>query len=140
LKDKEKEIESLKTKVASILADTLVDLAISVGGVKVVAAEVEDYDMEALKTLGDILKDRLKSAAVILASASRDKVLFVGMATKDAVNRGLNMGSIIKETCNIVEGNGGGRAEIAQGTGRNLSKVKEALEKAVEIVKEQLKS
>ncbi|MEW9082236.1 alanine--tRNA ligase [Caldanaerobacter subterraneus] len=140
LKDKEREIEGLKTKIASILAETLIDSAISVDGVKVIASRVEDYDMEALKTLGDILKDRLKSAAVILASSSKDKALFVGMATKDAVEKGVNMGAVIKETCSIAEGNGGGRAEMAQGTGKNISKVKEALEKAIEIVKGQLKA
>ncbi|MBT1279782.1 alanine--tRNA ligase [Thermoanaerobacter sp. CM-CNRG TB177] len=140
LKAKDKEIEQLKIKMASILADSLINSAISLDGIKVVVSKVEDYDSEALKALGDILKDKLKIAAVVLASSTPEKAIFVGMATKDVVQKGINMGAIIKEVCKVSEGNGGGRPDMAQGTGKNLSKVDEALNKAIDIVKEQLKN
>ncbi|HHW56735.1 MAG TPA: alanine--tRNA ligase [Clostridia bacterium] len=139
LKVKDKEIEQLKIKMASILAENLINSAISLDSIKVVISKVEDYDSEALKSLGDILKDRLKTAAVVLASSVSEKAIFVGMATKDAIQKGINMGLVIKEVCKISEGNGGGRPDMAQGTGKNLAKIEEALNKAIEIIKEQLK-
>lgn len=140
LKAKDKEIEQLKIKMASILADSLINSAISLDGIRVVVSKIEDYDSEALKALGDILKDKLKTAVVVLASSTLEKAIFVGMATKDVVQKGINMGAVIKEACKVSEGNGGGRPDIAQGTGKNPSKVKEALDKAIEVVKEQLKN
>lgn len=140
LKTKDKEIEQLKIKMASILANSLINSAISLDGIKVVVSKVEDYDSEALKALGDILKDKLKTAAIVLASSTPEKAIFVGMATKDVVQKGINMGAVIKEVCKVSEGNGGGRPDMAQGTGKNPSKVEEALNKAIDIVKEQLKN
>jgi alanyl-tRNA synthetase len=140
LKAKDKEIEQLKIKMASILADSLINSAISLDGIRVVVSKIEDYDSESLKALGDILKDKLKTAVVVLASSTLEKAIFIGMATKDVVQKGINMGAVIKEACKVSEGNGGGRPDIAQGTGKNPSKVKEALDKAIEVVKEQLKN
>jgi len=140
LKAKDKEIEQLKIKMASILANSLINSAISLDGIKVVVSKVEDYDSEALKALGDILKDRLKTAVIVLASSAPEKAIFVGMATKDVVQKGINIGAVIKEVCKVSEGNGGGRPDMAQGTGKNPFKVEEALNKAIEIVKEQLKN
>lgn len=88
LKTKDKEIEQLKIKMASILANSLINSAISLDGIKVVVSKVEDYDSEALKALGDILKDKLKTAAIVLASSTPEKAIFVGMATKDVVQKG----------------------------------------------------
>jgi alanyl-tRNA synthetase len=140
LKAKDKEIEQLKIKMASILANSLINSAISLDGIKVVVSKVEDYDSEALKVLGDILKDKLKTAVIVLASSAPEKAIFVGMATKDVVQKGINIGAVIKEVCKVSEGNGGGRPDMAQGTGKNPFKVEEALNKAIEIVKEQLKN
>ncbi|SHE66456.1 alanyl-tRNA synthetase [Thermoanaerobacter uzonensis DSM 18761] len=140
LKTKDKEIEQLKIKMASILANSLINSAISLDGIKVVVSKVEDYDSEALKVLGDILKDKLKTAVIVLASSAPEKAIFVGMATKDVVQKGINIGAVIKEVCKVSEGNGGGRPDMAQGTGKNPFKVEEALNKAIEIVKEQLKN
>ncbi|KHO62337.1 alanyl-tRNA synthetase [Thermoanaerobacter sp. YS13] len=140
LKAKDKEIEQLKIKMASILANSLINSAISLDGIKVVVSKVEDYDSEALKALGDILKDRLKTAVIVLASSAPEKAIFVGMATKDVVQKGINIGAVIKEVCKVSEGNGGGRPDMAQGTGKNPFKVEEALNKVIEIVKEQLKN
>ncbi|AIS52332.1 alanine--tRNA ligase AlaS [Thermoanaerobacter kivui] len=140
VKAKDKEIEQLKIKMGVTLSNNLVKSAVSLDGVKLVVSKIEDYDSDGLKAIGDILKDKLKTAAIVLASPAEDKIIFVGMATKDAVQKGIHMGNVIKEVCKAAEGNGGGRPEMAQGTGKNLYKINEALNKALDIVKEQLKS
>lgn len=138
LKEKEREIESLKSKMAGSVADEIINAAKEVNGVKVATAKV-DLDADGLRTLGDKLKEKLGTCIVVLASDKDGKVVFVSMVSKDAVSRGAHAGNIIREVAKIAGGGGGGRPDIAQAGGKDASKIDEALNKVTDIVESMIK-
>lgn len=138
LRDKEKELESLKSNLASGAADDIVRGARDIKGVSVVTAVV-DTDVEGLRELGDKLRDKLGKSAVILASTKDDKITFISMLSKDAVAAGAHAGNIIKEVAKIAGGGGGGRPDMAQAGGKDKSKVSEALEAAYGVIEKMIK-
>jgi len=135
LKEKEREIDALKSKIAKDAAMNLINEAKDVKGVKVITASF-DLDMEALRELGDKLKEKLDTCLVVLASTKDDKVGFVAMATKNAVSKGIHAGNIIREVAKIAGGGGGGRPDMAQAGGKDKSKVKEALDTVYALVEQ----
>jgi len=139
LKEAEKEIERLRNKLVSSSVDDVLANAVDIKGIKAVTAKFDQMDMEALRNTGDMLKNKIGSGVVILASASENKVNFVVMATKDAVQLGIHAGNIIKEAARVAGGGGGGRPDMAQAGGRDVSKIDEALRKAVEVAAGQVK-
>ncbi|TDT61991.1 alanine--tRNA ligase [Fonticella tunisiensis] len=138
LKEKEREIENLKAKMASNAADEILNASRDIKGVKVVTAVV-DLDVDGLRNLGDKLRDKLGNSVVVLASTAGDKVIFISMASKDAVSRGAHAGNIIREVAKIAGGGGGGRPDMAQAGGKNKEKVDEALNAVYGIVEGMLK-
>jgi len=139
IKDLERQLEQLKSKVVLSMSDKLINSAEDINGIKFVSATLNDLDVDELKMMGDILKDRLKSTVIILATIRDEKINFVGMATKDAIERGINVGNIIREICQVADGKGGGRADMAQGVGNNLEKINIALETSRSLFIEKLK-
>lgn len=135
----EKEKSLLNEKIASFYAHALIENVQDIYGVKVVVAKLENVDIEGLKSLGDSIKERFKECVVILAGVEKDKVTFIGMATKDVVAKGVHIGNILRETAKITGGGGGGRPNMAQAGGKDLSKVEEALALARRLLESQLK-
>ena len=133
-----KELESLKAKMAGGAADDILSKAVDVKGMKVVCAEIKDADANALRTMGDQLKNKLGSGIIVLASSKDGKVSLLSMATDDAVKAGAHSGNIIKAAAAVCGGGGGGRPNMAQAGGKDASKITEALEKAKEIIEGQL--
>ena len=133
-----KELESLKAKMAGGAADDILSKAVNVKGMKVVCAEIKDADANALRTMGDQLKNKLGSGIIVLASSKDGKVSLLAMATDDAVKAGAHSGNIIKAAAAVCGGGGGGRPNMAQAGGKDASKIAEALEKAKEIIEGQL--
>ena len=76
---------------------------------------------------------------MVLASSFGDKVNLIVTATKDVVSRGVHSGKIIKEIAQMVGGGGGGRPDMAQAGGRDLSKINDSLKKAISIIELQIK-
>ncbi|EYE89662.1 alanyl-tRNA synthase [Fervidicella metallireducens AeB] len=138
LKEKEKEIEVLKAKMASNVADEIINNAVDIKGVKAVTAVVE-LDADGLRGLGDKLRDKLGKSVVVLASTKDDKVTFIAMASKEAVSSGVHAGNIIREVAKIAGGGGGGRPDMAQAGGKDKTKVKEALEVVNGLVESMIK-
>ncbi|WP_313756405.1 alanine--tRNA ligase [Tissierella sp.] len=138
-KDKEKEIESLKTKMASSIADEILSSKLIVSEVSTIVYKVDNMDMNSLRNLGDEIKSRLGSGVVVLASVKNDKLSFVGMVTKDIVGKGVHAGNIIKEVAMKTGGGGGGREDMAQAGGKDINKVDEALSIVPNLIKEQIK-
>lgn len=95
-------------------ADSILANAVEVKGIKLVAAEVKEADANALRTMGDQLKNKLGSGVVVLASANGGKVNLLAMATDDAVKAGAHAGNIIKAAAAVCGGGGGGRPNMAQ--------------------------
>ncbi|AEV69387.1 alanine--tRNA ligase [Acetivibrio clariflavus] len=139
LKNAQKEIEQLRSKLVSSSLDEVLSKAIDVNGVKVVKARFDQLDMEALRNTGDTIRNKLGSGLVVLGSGYEGKVSFVVMATKDVVSKGIHSGNIIREVAKIAGGGGGGRPDMAQAGGKDISKLDEALDYSVKVVEAQLK-
>ena len=137
-KETAKELEKLKAKMAGGAADEMLNSKVEIGGVAVLAAEVKDMDGNALRTMGDQLKQKLGSGVVVLASGKDGKVSLMAMATDDVVKKGVHAGNIIKAAAAVCGGGGGGRPNMAQAGGKDASKIEDALEKAKAVVAEQL--
>ncbi len=137
-KETAKELEKLKAKMAGGAADEMLSGKVEIGGVAVLAAEVKDMDGNALRTLGDQLKQKLGSGVVVLASGKDGKVNLMAMATDDVVKKGVHAGNIIKAAAAVCGGGGGCRPNMAQAGGKDASKIADALEKAKAVVAEQL--
>ena len=137
-KETAKELEKLKAKMAGGAADEMLNSKVEIGGVAVLAAEVKDMDGNALRTMGDQLKQKLGSGVVVLASGKDGKVNLMAMATDDVVKKGVHAGNIIKAAAAVCGGGGGGRPNMAQAGGKDATKIADALEKAKAVVAEQL--
>ena len=123
----EKENRSLKDKLASGAGTDLAAGAVDVGGVKVVATLIEGADSGALRNAVDQLKDRLKSAVIVLASVEPGgKIVLVAGVTADQTSR-LKAGEIVGNVASQVGGKGGGRPDFAQAGGQDASKLPDAL-------------
>ena len=135
----EQQLQKLKGQQALANVSSLVEGAALVEDVRIVASLVTDTDRNGLRQLVDELKNRLESGVVALASVSGSEAAFVVGVTSDLVkNRGLHAGKIISELTQLADGRGGGRPELAQGGGKNPSKVSAAIDAVTEIVKQQI--
>ncbi len=128
-KNLKRELESIKAKMANSGLASLVDDAVEVNGIKVIAHRLDDgLDMNSLRTAGDNLKQKLECGVIVLASSADGKVNIVAMATPDAVAKGAHAGNIIREVAKTCGGGGGGKPDSAQAGGKDASKIAEALE------------
>jgi alanyl-tRNA synthetase len=123
----EKELSRLRSKLAASQGDDLADRAIDVKGIKVLAAALEGADAKGLREAVDKLKDKLKSAAVVLAAANDGKVALIAGVTSDLTAR-LKAGELVNHVAQQVGGKGGGRPDMAQAGGTDASKLVQALE------------
>ena len=122
----EKELARLKAKLASAQGDDLVSQASDVKGVKVLAAALEGADAAALRETLDKLKDKLKSAAIVLASSHEGKVSLIAGVTADLTAR-LKAGELVNFVAQQVGGKGGGRPDMAQAGGTDAAALPAAL-------------
>jgi alanyl-tRNA synthetase len=122
----EKELERLKAKAAGAAGSDLVSRAVDVAGVKVLAARVDDADAKTLRELVDQLKDKLGSAAIILAAVEGEKVSLIAGVTKDQTGR-IRAGDLVNSVATRVGGKGGGRPDLAQAGGNRPEALQEAL-------------
>jgi alanyl-tRNA synthetase len=135
----EKEVERLKAKLASSQGGDLAAQAQDVDGIKVLAAKLEGADAKSLRDTVDQLKNKLGSAAVVLAAVSGDKVSLVAGVTADQTGR-LRAGDLVNQVAQQVGGKGGGRADMAQAGGKDPSRLDAALAAVPDWVRTQLGS
>jgi len=126
LKALEKQIEEQKRRAAGSHAERLIEEARQVKGVRVVAAQLDGLDREALRTLSDSLRQKLGSGIIVLASAEDGKVALITAVTKDLVPR-LHAGKIVQELAKLVGGSGGGKPDLAEAGGKDTSGIEKAL-------------
>ena len=129
----EKELSRLKDKMAGTKVQDLDALVVEVKGVKVLAVELENLDMNALRNFVDTAKAKIKSGVVVAGAVMDGKVALVSGVTKDLTQR-LHAGELVKGVAAIVGGSGGGRADMAQAGGKDAARLKEALAKVKELV------
>lgn len=138
IKNLEKELAAIKKAAAGNVADDLIKNATKIGAVDAVIAKVDAADAAELRDMADQIRDKLSNGFVFLASEAGDKVLFIAMASKDAVASGAHSGNIIREAAKICGGGGGGRPDMAQAGGKDASKISDALAKASEVLASQV--
>jgi alanyl-tRNA synthetase len=125
-KSLEKELARLKSKLASSQGDDLADQATEINGVKVLAANLEGADANALRETMDKLKDKLKSAAIVLASVNDGKVSLAAGVTSDLISK-LKAGDLVNHVASQVGGKGGGKPDMAMAGGTDASQLPQAL-------------
>ena len=140
IKTLQAENESLKNKMAQSALGDVMSQVVEVEGVKLLATQVADVDMNGLRNLGDELKQKLGEGVVVLASAIDGKVSLLAMATDAAMKKGAHAGNLIKGIAALVGGGGGGRPNMAQAGGKNPAGIPEAIAKAAEVLKEQMEN
>ncbi len=138
LRRQEREIAELQSRLARNQGEELLASAREVAGVRVVVGEAPVADPDALRELGDFLRDRLGSGVVILGARQNGKALLLAMVTRDLVERGLHAGRIVGEAARVAGGGGGGRPDMAQAGGRSPEKLAEALAAGVDAVRRQM--
>ena len=138
LKEAKRLIEQYKDKESSGGADELLRSAKELGGLHVVAAQVDCCDANALRKLGDMLRDKDSSAVAVMAAVKEGKISFQCVCGKEAVKKGIRAGDIIKSVTAIAGGKGGGKPESAMGGGTEPSKIGEALAAVEKLVAEKL--
>ena len=136
LKDKERELEELKLKMAS--GSAAASTAKTIAGVQVHVQRTDRLDVNGMRALADQLRDKLRSGVVALGAATDDgKVALLVVVTKDLIGK-LKAGDLIKPMAAEVGGTGGGRPEMAQAGGKDPSRLDAALEKVFGLVESSL--
>ncbi len=122
----EREVSALKGKLASSQGDELLAQAVDVGGVKVLAATLQGADAKTLRETLDKLKDKLKSAAIVLASVDGTKVQLAAGVTADCMGR-VKAGELVNHVAQQVGGKGGGKPDLAMAGGTDAAQLPAAL-------------
>ncbi len=136
----QRELTQLREKLARLEAENLVNQAVTVQDVAVLAAQVDVEDVETLRRMTDWFRDKLGSSVVVLGAVVKGKPMLVAAATPDVVKRGIHAGNLVREIAQIVGGRGGGRPNMAQAGGRDPGKLPEALAAVVPWVEQHLAS
>ncbi|MEH2156562.1 alanine--tRNA ligase [Nostoc sp.] len=131
LRNSQKELETLKVQLAIAKSDSLLQTAESVGGHKIIVAQLEDVDAESLKTAAERLLQKIGNGAVVLGSVPEaGKVSIVAAFSPEVNKKGLQAGKFVGAIAKICGGGGGGRPNLAQAGGRDASKLPDALGQA----------
>jgi alanyl-tRNA synthetase len=123
----EKQLEALKRKAAGSIASDLIEQARTVKDVRLIAAQVNGFDREALRQLVDVLRQKIGSGVVVLATADDGKVALITGVTKDLIPK-LHAGKIVQELAQLVGGSGGGKPDLAEAGGKDTSGIQKALD------------
>ena len=122
-----REIDSLNSKMAGSRVDELISGAKKVGAYDVITCDLGDMGADAVRSLGDKIKDKDENAVAVFAIHSGEKLNFIAVCGKDAVKNGAHAGKILGEVSAVTGGRGGGRPDSAMSGGKDASKIGEAL-------------
>jgi len=122
---------ALERALAKKEAESLLNQAEVVDGVTLLVARVSPSRLEILREMADLLRDKLKSAVIVLGTVYENKPLFLATVTPDLIARGYNAGEIVKRVAEVTGGGGGGNARLGQAGGKDKGK----LDKALQLVK-----
>ncbi|MBR3933568.1 MAG: alanine--tRNA ligase [Clostridia bacterium] len=139
LKNTQKELEEVKSKVASSGLDDIKKNAVDVNGIKVISGAFKGADVNTVRKMNDGLKDEFDGVVCVMATEFGGKVMLICAADKTATAKGAHCGLLIKSIAGLIGGSGGGKPESAQAGGSNADGIEEALKAAVEVLKEQIK-
>lgn len=139
LKHKEKTLELLESKFAKLQVKEIFDKVTKIQDIALLVSRVEAGDMETLRNMADMFREKLNSGVVVLGAVVEDKVNFVVTVSKDLTAKGVHAGKLIKEVAALAGGGGGGRPDMAQAGGKDISKLDEALSSVAKLVENQVR-
>ena len=131
-------IEQYKAKESSGNAGIILEKAKDIGGLHVAVSKLNGVDANALRTMGDVLRDKDKAVVALLASVNGEKISYLCVCGSDAVAKGIKAGDVIRRVTAITNGKGGGKADSAMGGGSDLSKLDESLSELEVFIKERV--
>lgn len=134
----QKKAEELAGQIAKAQVSNVADQVRDIKGVPALVQRVDADSVDALRNLGDQMRDKV-GGVVVLAAVMGEKISILTMATKDAVAKGAHAGNIVKAVAKVCGGGGGGRPDMAQAGGKDVSKLDEALTAAWDIIAGQIK-
>ena len=127
LKQLHQTIEKFEAEASMGEARQFLTAAKEVGGLKVLTAQRPGLDGNALRQMGDFLRDKEPNVVAVLASTNEDKITFLAVCGKQAVAQGIKAGDLVKSVCAICGGKGGGKPDSAMGGGKDMLKLDDAL-------------
>ena len=122
-----REIDQLNSKLAGSRVDELINGAKVVNGISVITADLGDMNIDAVRSLGDSIKDKKPESVAVFAIHSGEKLNFMAVCGKAAVAKGAHAGNILREVSAVTGGRGGGRPDSAMSGGKDISKIADAL-------------
>jgi alanyl-tRNA synthetase len=137
-RERERQIVALQRQLAQLQVEGLIAKARMVDGLQVVSGQLDLPDLARLREAGDMVKERLRSCVVVLASVIEGQTRWVAMVTPDGVARGLRADRILRPSVQLVGGSAGGRPELAQGGGPLVERLPEALALVYETVHQEM--
>ena len=134
-KDLEKETEKMRLSAMLNDLDKIIGSAATVNGAKIVAHVFTGADKDVLRKVSDTIKQKAKSAVVVLGAKSQEDAFLLISVTEDLIAKGLSAGDLIKEIAPLMGGNGGGRPDMAQAGSKSPEKIQSAVEQAGQLIK-----
>ncbi|MBQ5764921.1 MAG: alanine--tRNA ligase [Clostridia bacterium] len=134
LKEKERQISVLESKLAATKVSEMMAEAVTVGDVRVIAKSVSGMEIPVVRSLCDTIKSKFEDIVLVLAVLGDEKLTFVSACGKKAIESGCHAGNIVREVAKITGGNGGGKPDTAMAGGKDITKVNEALLKVCDII------
>jgi len=139
LDDSKKEINRLKSEGAAAEFTKLLGNVPQVNGIPVLTALIKDTDIDNLRQMCDLFRQKYSSGVVVLGTVTNEKPMIICAVTDDLVKRGLNAGNIVRTAAEAMGGSGGGRPNLAQAGGKYPEKLSEAMDKVVPFIQQNLK-
>ncbi|HHB92637.1 MAG TPA: alanine--tRNA ligase [Thioploca sp.] len=133
----EKELSRLQAKLANSQGSDLVNQAIEIKGIKLLATSIDNVDMKQLRTIADQIKSKLVTGVILLAGIKDNRISLVAAVTADLTSK-IKAGDLMKYIAIQVGGKGGGRPDMAQGGGSELDKLPATLQSVTAWVTERL--
>ena len=130
----------LERELSRKITESLIEQVKQAGGITFLSARVPPLTKSVLREMGDILRSKLNSAVIVLATVYNDNPSFLAMVTPDLVARGFYANDIIKKVAKVAGGSGGGKAEMAQAGGKDATRLDEALDSVESIIAEKTSS
>jgi len=135
LRSQERQLMRMRGEIAGARVGDLLERAIAVDGTRLLASRVEAETKDALRQLGDRLRDRLDSGVIVLGSVIDGRPSLLSMVTPDVVQRGVRAGDLVREAAVLIDGRGGGRPGLAEAGGKDPAKLDDALAAVESIVR-----
>ena len=140
LKKLEKELEQFRFESIKGTIDTILKKAENINGTQIINHSFKNVNMELLRKISDLLRQKTKSAVILLGTRTEDNASLLLTVSDDLIKKGIKANEMIKEISPLINGSGGGRPQLAQAGSKEVNKIDSALKQANQMIKEKIKS